>query len=226
MAKLGAIGVHPSLLPRHRGPDPYFHTVREGDREAGVTAHRLAEEYDTGAMLARRRIDVDPEWNAWTLAKRLDRPSLALLREVVASFARGEPPTDVAQDEAHVTLAPSPTDDDLEIRWHEHDADRIVRLVRAASPWPGAFTEIGGETVAITRARVAESYPRAIEPGEAAVVQGASPSARPHVVVRAATGAVELVGGRRESSPETSEDEDDLGPEDFVCLLGMDPVSS
>jgi methionyl-tRNA formyltransferase len=92
LAPLGAIGVHPSLLPRHRGPDPFFWAIDQGDRETGVTAHRLEDEYDTGAVLGRRALAIDPRWNAWTLAKRLDRPSLSLLRETVAAFSRGERP--------------------------------------------------------------------------------------------------------------------------------------
>ncbi len=217
VAPLGAVGVHPSLLPRHRGPDPYFWAVRQGDAETGVTAHRLAEEYDTGAVLAARRLALDPAWNAWTLAKRLDRPSLALLREVVASFARGAPPPDTKQDERDATLAPAPSDDDLEIRWHEQDAEEVVRLVRAASPWPSAFTDIAGETVAITQAKVASSFPRVLLPGEAAVVD----TPAPHVVVRAKDGAVELCAGRLDAGEDA-----ELTPEDFVRLVRADPVSS
>lgn len=193
IAPLGAIGVHPSLLPRHRGPDPTFWAIDAGDPETGVTAHVLDDDYDTGAMLGQKRLRIDPAWNSWTLAKKLDRPSLAILREVVAAFARGEPPTPTLQNEADATAAPQPGDDLLELRWRESSAEAIVRRVRASSPWPGAFTEIGDEVVTITRARVAASVPRAIEPGEAFV--------RPEdgiTVVRARDGGVELLEARLE----------------------------
>ncbi len=78
-----AVGVHPSLLPRHRGPDPCFWAIDAGDEVTGVTAHRLAAEYDTGDILGRRELRIDPSWNGWTLARALDRPSLSLLREIV-----------------------------------------------------------------------------------------------------------------------------------------------
>src|SRR4051812_36940580 len=100
LGRLGAIGVHPSLLPRHRGPDPYFWAIDAGDAVTGVTAHELEDEYDTGAMLARRELAIDPAWSAWRLAKRLDRPSLALLRDTVRAYAAGTPPPPVLQDEA------------------------------------------------------------------------------------------------------------------------------
>jgi methionyl-tRNA formyltransferase len=180
-----AFGVHPSLLPRHRGPDPYFWAIDCGDEVTGVTAHVLDESYDTGAILRQASLRIDPSWNAWTLAKKLDRPSLKVLREVVSEYARGTPPVPRAQDDAEATEAPSPTEDMLEIRWNQ-PAERIARRVRAAAPWPGAFTEIGGETVVLLDVRPTRDFPRALEPGEAAVRKDGI------AVVRAADFALEL----------------------------------
>jgi methionyl-tRNA formyltransferase len=196
---LGAIGVHPSLLPRHRGTDPYFWAIEAGDATTGVTAHLLAEEYDTGPILEQRTVDIDPSWNAWTLARKLDRPSLALLREIVHAYAEGRPPSAKAQDEAYATAAPAPGDELLALRWSAA-AEAIVRRVRAASPWPGAFTAIGDAPVAITDARVTHDFPAALAPGEAAV------RADGVAVVRAGTDAVELLGGRLEGPSENGGD--------------------
>jgi methionyl-tRNA formyltransferase len=189
VAPLGAVGVHPSLLPRHRGPDPYFWAIESGDLETGVTAHRLDEHYDTGDILAQRRIRIDPRWNAWTLAKRLDRPSLALLREVLAAFGRGYPPPGIPQRESEATLAPAPDDGLLALRF-DMEAAKVVRRIRAASPWPGAFTEIGEALVTLTDACEAREFPRALLPSEAAV--------RPDgiAVVRTRDAAIELLTGR------------------------------
>jgi methionyl-tRNA formyltransferase len=186
----GGIGVHPSLLPRHRGPDPTFWAIDSGDEETGVTAHVLEDEYDTGAILAQRALAIDPSWNAWTLAKKLDRPSLALLREVVRDIhafpAR-------PQDDAQATPAPAPTDDDLELRWSSWTAERIERRVRAAAPWPGAFTSVGDETIVLTRVRATDDFPKALAPGEAAVRKDGI------AVIRCADArAIELLEGRFE----------------------------
>ena len=54
-APFGAIGAHPSLLPRHRGPDPTYWAIARGDAETGVTVHRLEADYDTGDILADRK---------------------------------------------------------------------------------------------------------------------------------------------------------------------------
>jgi methionyl-tRNA formyltransferase len=198
LAPLGALGVHPSLLPRHRGPDPYFWAIDAGDAVTGVTAHQLDDAYDTGAILARRELAIDPAWNAWTLAKKLDRPSLALLRETVRAFADGRPPAPIAQDDALATEAPQPSDDDLELRWTD-DAAQIERRVRAASPWPGAFTAIGDVALTLTRVRACQSRPQllaALEPGEAIVRDDGI------AMVRTGDGAVELLGGRSDDDDE------------------------
>jgi methionyl-tRNA formyltransferase len=166
IANQGALGVHPSLLPRHRGPDPTFWAIDCGDEETGVTAHVLEEEYDTGALLGQKQIAINKDWSAWRLAKKLDRPSLALLREVVRAYADGNPPKPMQQDDSRATDAPAPDDDLLEIRWQEMSAEAIERRVRAASPWPGAFTELTGGILTMTRVRITADIPTALEPGE------------------------------------------------------------
>jgi len=186
-----AVGVHPSLLPRHRGPDPYFRAIDAGDEVTGVTAHLLAAEYDTGAVLAKRELGIDPTWNAWRLARALDRPSLALLRDVVRAYAEGRPPPAVAQDDARATAAPEPSDEELAVRW-QWSAARVERRVRAAAPWPGAWTEIGTRLVTLVRVRPTGDFPRALAPGEAAVRDDGV------AVVRTGDGAVELLEGRDE----------------------------
>jgi methionyl-tRNA formyltransferase len=184
-----AIGVHPSLLPRHRGPDPYFWAIDSADDVTGVTAHLLDDDYDTGGILAQRRVAISPTWDAWRLARALDRPSLALLREVVGAYAHGDPPVARPQNERDATYAPQPSEDDLAIRW-TWAAAAIERRVRAAGPWPGAWTEIGNRIVTLASVRQTRDFPRALAAGEAAV------RADGVAVVRASDDAVELVAGR------------------------------
>ncbi|MCS6900725.1 MAG: formyltransferase family protein [Myxococcales bacterium] len=190
---LGGVGVHPSLLPRHRGPDPYFWAIDAGDEVVGVTAHRIAATYDTGAILGQRTLPLDPGWNAWQLARALDRPSLKLLREVVGDFAQGRPPAEQIQDEGAATEAPVPDDRmaELDFRW---PVERLVRRVRALAPTPGAFFVLEDHLVTVLEARPALSYPRVLLPGEAAVVDGVA-------VVRAADGALALIRGEVDGEP-------------------------
>jgi len=175
-----ALGVHPSLLPRHRGPDPFYWAIDSGDEYTGVTAHLLEESYDTGALLGSERLAIG-ERNAWQLARALDRPSLRLLRRVVRDFARGAAPVAQRQDETRVTLAPEPEGDQLKVRWDWPSA-RVLRRIRALSPVPGLGIEIGGVLFHVTAARPAAEYVAALEPGEADLRAG--------VALRTGDGAV------------------------------------
>jgi methionyl-tRNA formyltransferase len=177
--------VHPSLLPRHRGPNPYFWAIDAGDPLTGVTAHRLEPDYDTGVLLGTRSIAVG-ERDAWQLARALDRPSLELLRETVARLARGEAGPEAAQDEALATWAPEPTGDALRVDFG-WTTERVLRRLRALSPTPGLALEIAGIDLFVTRATEATSYVSALLPGEAQI----GPDA---LLLRTGDGAVQVTG--------------------------------
>jgi methionyl-tRNA formyltransferase len=172
LAPRGAFGVHPSLLPRWRGPDPYFWTLLRGDEESGVTLHRLAAEYDTGAIVAQRRLQVDSADNAWSLARRLDRLGLALLVEAARELSAGAALAGTRQDDSLACPAPLPDEAQLSIDGR-HDATSIVRLVRAAAPHPGALAELGEEQVEVLAAETyAAPLPAALEPADAVLAAG------------------------------------------------------
>lgn len=192
-ARLGGIGVHPSLLPRHRGPDPTTWAILSGDAMTGVSVHRIAAEYDTGAILEQEALVIDPRWTGWDLARALDRPSLRALRRTCARFARGETIAEIPQDEALVTHAPALGDDEHAIRW-TWPTDHVLRHVRALAPAPGAFTEIAGALVTVLEARRAPHFPGALAPGEGYAEGG-------FAVIRTGDGAVILVRGEIDGAP-------------------------
>jgi methionyl-tRNA formyltransferase len=201
--RLGGIGVHPSLLPRHRGPDPYFATIDAGDELTGVTVHRIEAQYDTGAIVRVTTLPVNPSWNAWQLAKALDRPALALLRSVVAAAARGEDLAGTAQQEALASCAPEPDEQVQWLNWSD-PAAKIVRRVRALAPCPGALVQVGDTTILLLQASVHPAPPKALIPGEAAVVGG-------QAVVRAADAGVALLRGDVDGKL--------LGPDELAMLM-------
>lgn len=164
-AALGAIGVHPSLLPRHRGPNPYFWAIDAGDAETGVSVHRLEAEYDTGPILDRERVSVGQR-NAWQLARALDRPSLRALRRTVRRFADGHPPTEQPQANEAATFAPEPSGELLraDFRW---TTERVLRRIRALAPVPGLPLTLAGVPFFVTDARPAQDFVTSLEPGEA-----------------------------------------------------------
>ena len=189
LPRRGAFGVHPSLLPRWRGPDPYFWALYNGDAETGVTLHRLAPDYDTGAVVAQQRLAIRDDDDAWSLARRLDAPSLTLLGDAAARLAAGETLEGAPQDESTATLAPAPTAEDLAIDWRA-SVDAILRLVRAAAPMPGASADFGGHDVDVLEAKRYEAaLPAALAIAEARCVDSG-------VAVRAGDGGVLVTRAR------------------------------
>ncbi|MCB9599422.1 MAG: hypothetical protein H6720_03545 [Sandaracinus sp.] len=122
---------------------------------------------------------------AWSLARKLDRPALSLLRELVAQLAAGERPSALAQDEAAVTEAPEPSPEDLGVDWKD-DAEAIVRLVRAAFPL-GASVRLGDEDADLVAASLCdETPPLGLRPSEAWRTEDGA------WAVRCGTGAITL----------------------------------
>ncbi len=178
---LGAIGVHPSLLPKHRGPNPFFAAIDAGDAVTGVSLHRLTARYDEGDVLFTESLPVG-ERDSWQLARALDRPSLRLLRGAVRAFRAGVVPHATSQVEADATWAAEPSGELLRVDW-TWPAERVLRRVRALSPVPGVALRIEAFEFFVTRAFVAADFPTALLPGEAAITKAG-------VVVRTGDGAI------------------------------------
>jgi len=182
-ARMGAIGAHPSLLPRHRGPDPFFWAIDSGDAVTGVSVHLLTEGYDEGAVIHSEELEIGGR-NAWQLARALDRPSLRLLRQSVREFASGTSPNPAPQDEALATWVPAPTGNLIRADFRE-PSERVIRRIRALAPFPGLALEIHGVRFTVSEAEPAAEFPRALVPGEAAVAETG-------VVIRTGDGAIRI----------------------------------
>ncbi|MDX2051527.1 MAG: formyltransferase family protein [Polyangiaceae bacterium] len=183
-ARLGAIGVHPSLLPKYRGPNPFFAAIDAGDVVTGVTAHELTSEYDTGRILLQCKVPLG-ESNSWQLARALDRPSLRLLAEATAGVLTGSLHAR-DQEEALASWAPEPTGTALLVDW-SWPTERILRRIRALAPVPGLALDIKGCAFFVTRARRVARPKLELRAGEA-VIWG-EPSS---VVIATADGAIQV----------------------------------
>lgn len=181
-ARLGGIGVHPSLLPRHRGPDPFFWTIDSGDVTAGVSVYQLDAEYDTGPVFWQEALPVGSR-NSWQLARALDRPGLAVLRRVVGRLAAGVLPQARPQANALATWARRPEGSDLGVDW-TWTTERVLRRVQALAPIPGLALELRGVRFFVLRAEARGPVISPLEPGEADIGT--------EVTVRTGDGAIAL----------------------------------
>lgn len=158
----GYLNVHPSLLPKYRGPSPIQTTLLNGDKVTGVTIMAMDEGMDTGPILLQEELPVDAQDNACTLSEKLFGRGAEMLIKgldlVEAEHAHFTP-----QDEALASYTRMFEKDDGRIDWSQPAQD-IHNRIRACNPWPIAFTQLTGESLRIHEAAVChESYPE--EPG-------------------------------------------------------------
>ncbi len=131
--KHGAINLHASLLPRHRGAAPVAGAILAGDTETGVTIMRMDEQLDHGPILAKRATAIAAGEDAAALTSRLAEMGAQLL---VETLARIDEIKAVEQDHALATVARRLSREDGQLEW-SIGASEIDRRVRALQPWPG-----------------------------------------------------------------------------------------
>jgi methionyl-tRNA formyltransferase len=148
--KRGALNVHASLLPRHRGAAPIAHAILAGDAETGVTIMRMDEKLDHGPVLAGRRTAVGDREDAAALTSRLAAMGAELL---VETLERLDEIKAAEQEHARATMAPRLSREDGELEW-SIDAKEIDRRVRALQPWPGVTLPIKGGRVKVLSGHV------------------------------------------------------------------------
>lgn len=143
--KHGCVNVHASLLPRWRGAAPIHRAVMAGDKETGVCIMQMEAGLDTGPVLKRAKTAIEPVDTTLSLHDRLADMGGALIVEAVEQLAEGELEPEVQAEEG-VTYARKIDKAEARIDWAE-SADSIDRKVRGLFPFPGAWTELGGERI-------------------------------------------------------------------------------
>lgn len=137
----GFVNLHFSLLPRWRGAAPVQHALRAGDEVTGVTTFVLDEGMDTGPVLRRVEVPIEPEEGAGALLARLAELGAPVLVESLRALHAGEQP--VPQPAEGATLAPKIRPEDVQLDL-ARPAEKLGWLVRSADPAPGAHTTFRG----------------------------------------------------------------------------------
>ncbi len=136
--KYGALNVHPSLLPKYRGPSPVQCTILNGEEETGVTIMLMDEQIDHGPILANTRCKIrDTRYAYEELHNKLAQIGAELLIETIPQWIEGKIKP-MPQDEAKATYTKRLTREDGRIDW-KNSAEYIERQVRAFLPWPSAY---------------------------------------------------------------------------------------
>ncbi|OHD76010.1 MAG: methionyl-tRNA formyltransferase [Spirochaetes bacterium RIFOXYC1_FULL_54_7] len=156
----GGVNVHPSLLPRWRGPSPIPYAILARDAETGLCVQRLALRLDSGDVLGRQRLPLGGRETAGVLSDWAARAGADLLVAVISLIADGSVSAE-PQDEAQATWSRQMSKDDGLVDW-SRSALEIDAMVRAYTPWPGAWTTLGGERLGLL-----ETWPYPAETGNA-----------------------------------------------------------
>ena len=155
-AKDGIFGMHPSLLPKHRGRAPIPWAILSGLAKTGVTLFEIADSTaDSGAIVGQIELPIEEDETATTLYERIEEAHVELIREYVPQLAAGTAPR-IAQDPTRASSWPKRTPADGIIDW-ETRAPYVDAWVRAQTrPYPGAFTFLGPSKLVVWRARPVE----------------------------------------------------------------------
>src|SRR6185503_10562117 len=148
MPKYKSINIHPSLLPKYRGPSPIPFAIMNGETKTGTTIMLMDAETDHGPILAQEELPIDPNDTFLTLSEKLDAMSAPLLITTIGLYISGEFKP-VEQDHSQATFTKIFTKDDGKIDWNK-PAQEIYNQYRALIPWPGLWTTWNDQILKIT----------------------------------------------------------------------------
>ena len=141
LPKYGCINCHGSLLPARRGASPVQRAILEGDKVTGVTFMKMDVGMDTGDIIEKIEVAIDPNEHTESLMNRLAVASAEKLPSIIDAWADGRL-TATKQDDSLATSCPPIRPEEGEFSW-DQDALDIHNRVRALSAWPGAFVMSG-----------------------------------------------------------------------------------
>ncbi|CNI01758.1 bifunctional UDP-4-amino-4-deoxy-L-arabinose formyltransferase/UDP-glucuronic acid oxidase ArnA [Yersinia vastinensis] len=188
-APRGGFNLHGSLLPKYRGRAPINWALVNGEKETGVTLHKMVKKADAGAIVGQHKVIISDADTALTLHAKMRDAADELLRDLLPKM-NDTPLQLVPQKESEVTYFGRRTAADGEIPWQKSASD-INNLVRAVTePYPGAFTYLGQRKLIVWR-----SQPLDITHGKApGTVLSTSP-----LIIACGEGALEIIAGQGEA---------------------------
>lgn len=150
----GVINIHPSLLPKHRGPAPVTQTILDGDRLAGVSLILTSEKMDAGDIISQTSVELSGAETSTILKNYLAKIGAALLLNSIPYYLSGDlKPTSQKENKATYTKMISPEDAFVD----KSTPPQIVeRKIRAFDQWPRVYTKVNGKRVQILAAHFDE----------------------------------------------------------------------
>lgn len=161
--KHGFINIHPSLLPKYRGGNPYSTVIINGEQETGVTLHFMDEGFDTGDIITQRKVPIAQLETMGTLFNRLNLLGMQMLVSVLSDLEKGDLPR-YKQPEGEFIKGESIKDEDLFIDYTK-PAIEIDRFIRGLNPFLIASTTFRGNMMKIFMANYIDKDSSMYAPG-------------------------------------------------------------
>ena len=142
LPKYGVLNVHPSLLPKYRGPSPIQFTILEGETKTGVTIIKMSESLDEGDILTQVEVSISPDDTTQSLTDKLAKIGAELIIQTIPKWINGKIKPQ-PQDHLKATYSAMLTKYDGKIDLENPPtAEKFNKMVRAFYPWPGVWTEL------------------------------------------------------------------------------------
>ncbi len=148
--KYRCINLHPSLLPKYRGPSPINWALFHGDSITGTSVFYMSKKMDAGDIILQSRLSIQPNDNYGTLSNKLSEKGATDVLEAISLIEQGKhSPT--PQNDRYATYSHLITRETRKIKWHQ-TADEINNRIRGLAPNPGAFSYLNGKEIKILQA--------------------------------------------------------------------------
>ena len=131
---VASVNVHPSFLPKYRGPNPYLQTILHKEKKSGITFHLIDKNFDNGAILEQNEIEILPTDTSKELRERTVFQARQMCTEVLNKLENGLI-IPVEQNEKIATYYPNIRPSDMMLDFEKETAEQIDARIRAFHPW-------------------------------------------------------------------------------------------
>lgn len=172
LPKVAFINTHPSLLPKHRGPNPYTSVIREDEIITGVTFHLMGEKIDGGDLLAQEAVEILPDETGGSLRLKCANKARRMVGPLLDGLEQGAI-IPMKQNEKEASYYPPLKEEDVIINWN-HPAEYINRQVRSLIPGTAMYTRYGNNLFLIRSCEIVEVKRHFAGPGVVLVAEGSN----------------------------------------------------
>jgi methionyl-tRNA formyltransferase len=163
-AKIAALNMHGSLLPKYRGRAPVNWAILHGETKTGATLHVMEAKPDAGDIVGQSTVSINPDETATDVFGKVSKAAVDVINHVLPQLIQGQvpkKPNDLSKGSYFGGRKP----EDGHIHWRQ-SAKQVHDLVRAvAPPYPGAFTENQGQKMIVARTTLQGPFPANLDLG-------------------------------------------------------------